>query len=559
MIMVKLKINSIIRYFRSDPLYFESLSLSDLKMLAWVGFLAYPTMGVLLLHTVSNEDHRVWERWAICALSLVALLKYNSASGSREQAYRFGVVSAIGIILHSLYVAYLNDLSLITTTAAVVTFCVTATSVPTRGGSLLCLLTGVLGAAAVAFLMPEVSAEMVVLFFGVAAAMIFIVKTSVYRVAMALIYANEVKSVLKNILEFTMDSTDLSSTLSWAMQDLSKISWCRGRTLAIFVKKKDSSQYIVRNAIGGKLLQPEDYRKAQFHEVALAAGGKSFGYLFVSPEQGYVALASKMILLKAVAESLVLLIDAHFKAEEIERQRSMISHSAKMVSLGEMAGGIAHEINTPLATISIDAANLASMKESDRVHTKEFDAAIRKIELTVSRVAKVISGLRAFARDGNKDSLEPVALGLVFEDVLGLCLEKFKNHGVQLVQPSSQTHGVEVLCRRVQLGQVLLNLLSNAFDAVSGRASGAARCVRVEVVRAEAKVLLKVFDSGPGVSPEAQERLFQPFFTTKEIGKGTGLGLSISKGLMEDQGGRLFYDNQSKESCFVIELLAPSA
>jgi C4-dicarboxylate-specific signal transduction histidine kinase len=109
----------------------------------------------------------------------------------------------------------------------------------------------------------------------------------------------------------------------------------------------------------------------------------------------------------------------------------------------------------------------------------------------------------------------------------------------------------QVNCRPTQLSQVLLNLLSNAFDAVSALSE---KWVRLTVTQEEQKLIIKVIDSGNGIPSDIAEKIMQPFFTTKVIGKGTGLGLSISRGIIESHEGALFYDPSEKNTTFVIEL-----
>ncbi|HET6283919.1 MAG TPA: ATP-binding protein, partial [Polyangia bacterium] len=108
-----------------------------------------------------------------------------------------------------------------------------------------------------------------------------------------------------------------------------------------------------------------------------------------------------------------------------------------------------------------------------------------------------------------------------------------------------------VHCRSIQISQILLNLLSNAHDAVE---KSAAPWVRISVDAEGAQVRIAVIDSGPGVSPALEPRIMEPFFTTKEVGKGTGLGLSVSKGIAESHGGRLSYDRSSAHTRFVLTL-----
>jgi signal transduction histidine kinase len=106
-------------------------------------------------------------------------------------------------------------------------------------------------------------------------------------------------------------------------------------------------------------------------------------------------------------------------------------------------------------------------------------------------------------------------------------------------------------CREVQLSQVILNLLNNAFDAISELPN---KWVHLESRMNEGIIEIRVIDSGSGIPEELREKILQPFFTTKEVGQGTGLGLSISKGIIESHGGTLSIDIKSQNTCFVIQI-----
>ncbi len=233
----------------------------------------------------------------------------------------------------------------------------------------------------------------------------------------------------------------------------------------------------------------------------------------------------------------------------IAEQQMQIVRSAKLSSLGEMAGGIAHEINNPLAIIHGKAAQLRSFAESGSLDANKVKVFAEKIERTAWRISKIIRGLRSFARNADHDPCEKVMLSSVIEDTLELCRERFKNYGVELRVPVIPE--LELFCRPSQISQVFLNLLNNAFDAILDKPI---RWVELGLEPREDSVRISVTDSGAGIPPEIAEKMMQPFFTTKEVGKGTGLGLSISKGIIEDHGGALRLDSACANTCFRIEL-----
>jgi C4-dicarboxylate-specific signal transduction histidine kinase len=168
----------------------------------------------------------------------------------------------------------------------------------------------------------------------------------------------------------------------------------------------------------------------------------------------------------------------------------------------------------------------------------------------VNRIRRIVDALRTFARDANKDPMRAEPVGQIVRETLELCAERFYQHAIALkVEPIPDDW--QVTCRSVQMSQILLNLLSNAHDAVEDRPKP---WVRVSTEADEEEVRIAVVDNGPGIAREHVDRIMEPFFTTKPIGKGTGLGLSVSKGIAEANGGRLVYDPNSTETRFVLVL-----
>lgn len=205
-----------------------------------------------------------------------------------------------------------------------------------------------------------------------------------------------------------------------------------------------------------------------------------------------------------------------------------------MSALGEMASGIAHEINNPLAVIMSRAGLLLDQAENRELDIDKVRHAAKVIESTCQRIAKTVRALRTFARDDEYEPLEIVKVQAVIDDTLDLCREKFKT-GVELevvpVDPSFM-----IKCHPVQISQVLLNLLSNAYDAALESANP---WVKVECISTESEIEFSVSDSGKGIPQEFRARVLEPFFTTKPLGKGTGLGLSICQRIIQAHGGEI--------------------
>jgi len=235
---------------------------------------------------------------------------------------------------------------------------------------------------------------------------------------------------------------------------------------------------------------------------------------------------------------------------ENENQKIKLYQQTKLVALGEMASGVAHEINNPLAIVSSNAAQMKRSIESGRpINNEAFIKHISMVTKHTDRIAGIIRGLREFSRDAENDPFVIVNAASIVEDTLNLCLERFSQKGIQL--KTSICKNLNIECRPTQITQVIINLLNNAYDAVLPLDS---KWIEVAVIDSFENIKIVITDSGQGVDSKIAHKIMQPFFTTKDIGKGTGLGLSVSKGIIESHHGQLYLNTEATNTQFVIEL-----
>ena len=236
----------------------------------------------------------------------------------------------------------------------------------------------------------------------------------------------------------------------------------------------------------------------------------------------------------------------------IKIQEATIQQSSKLASLGEMAAGVAHEINNPLAIINTSAYQIRKLLERNKVNLPPLLHLVEIIENTVSRISGIITVMRDVSRENKGFLKEEVSLTKILHDVFALCAEKFKFHGVDLrMNIGKEREDYKINCDRLQFTQVLLNLLNNAYDATEGLEE---RWIEVKFMESSHHDILMVSDSGKGIPKKIATKIFNPFFTTKDVGKGTGLGLSISKSIMEKHGGSIELLFDSEHTCFVLKL-----
>jgi two-component system, NtrC family, sensor kinase len=225
--------------------------------------------------------------------------------------------------------------------------------------------------------------------------------------------------------------------------------------------------------------------------------------------------------------------------EDVTEQRMLeaqIIQNDKMASIGQLVSGVAHELNNPLTSI----AGLAELLLERPPHPELPREHLRVIYDQAERAGRIVRNLLTFARKGVAEKTA-VDLNDVVTRTSLLIVYELQLHGIDLESELSPDP-VVVLGDRYELQQVLLNLVTNAVQAVVGLEPGRCRHITLLTSRADGEAVLRVRDNGPGVPKHLAPYLFTPFFTTKAPGEGTGLGLSLSYGLVKAHGGDLTYE-----------------
>lgn len=237
------------------------------------------------------------------------------------------------------------------------------------------------------------------------------------------------------------------------------------------------------------------------------------------------------------------------KAEQQLRQaQSELVQAAKMAVLGQMSAGMTHELNQPLTALRTMADNARVLIERGRL--PEASANLATISQLVARMGLITGQLRQFARKTDA-TLQAVPVAAAITGALFLVERRVEQERVNF-RMAMRDHDVHALCDSNRLEQVLVNLFTNALDAMQG---SEVRQLTVTVERTDERVMIGVADSGPGVPAEIRARLFEPFFTTKPQGQGLGLGLAISEQIVREFGGLLRVETTPAGGArFIIEL-----
>jgi two-component system C4-dicarboxylate transport sensor histidine kinase DctB len=236
--------------------------------------------------------------------------------------------------------------------------------------------------------------------------------------------------------------------------------------------------------------------------------------------------------------------------QQLHRTQNELYQAGKMAVLGQMSASITHELNQPLTALRTMSDNAVLLFERGRM--AEARENLVKISQIVARMGSITGKLKGFARKSNAE-LRPVSVHTAISNALVLVERRMQLDKVAFTLDIGQAD-LYALCDSNRLEQVLLNLMTNALDALATLPRGAPRTLSVGAAETAQAVVIRVTDDGPGLSDEARERLFQPFFTTKPQGEGLGLGLAISEQIVRDFGGTLRAEPTEGGAAFVIEL-----
>ncbi len=287
--------------------------------------------------------------------------------------------------------------------------------------------------------------------------------------------------------------------------------------------------------------------------VPIRSRGRILGTLSLGRQTAGGFDEREVALVQATADQIGVALDnarlyseSRRRFEELTRTQARLVHAEKLSAVGELASGVAHEINNPLTTILGQAHLLLADTELKPLVRDRLTI----IADETARTARIVQNLLMFARHYTPER-RPCVLADQVRRVLDLKIYQLQHDDIEVVTEFAPCPPVSADENQIQ--QVLLNLVQNAHQAMSARDGTRTLTLRVRAAGGYGRV--EVLDSGSGIPPEVLPRIFDPFFTTKVPGKGTGLGLSVSYGIVAEHGGRLTASNRPEGGAsFVVEL-----
>ena len=319
--------------------------------------------------------------------------------------------------------------------------------------------------------------------------------------------------------------------------------------------------YTAEEANGGLTywqLTPEEYREQEAEQLASLQKNKRYGPYekeFIRKDGSRVPVLLHGFVTERDGESYIWsfiedLSDKRKAQTEKEEALTQLIVNSRMASLGTMAAGIAHEINNPLAVIYVHLERLLGQKDKLSADVAE---SLEKMSLSAERIKKIVSEMGIYVRPRGGESASSVTFSVhdCLKQIIGLMEEVMHQDGVHIhTSFRAVVDGVRGEPSRFQ--QVLVNLITNARDAM---AQSPTKDILIETDSSEERLRVYVRDTGQGMEPAVLARIFDSFFTTKEIGKGTGLGLSISNQIIRSMGGTIRVEStKGRGTVFILDL-----
>ena len=236
--------------------------------------------------------------------------------------------------------------------------------------------------------------------------------------------------------------------------------------------------------------------------------------------------------------------------DKLMAETTRSENASRLAALGQMAGGIAHEINNPLAIISMSVELAQGHLLSSADNKEQIKKNLRVATTAINRIVEIIKSLKLISNSGHQD-VSSIPLDSILMDSLNLSREKFKNANIAI--QVEKIPNVFVNANLIQVSQVLLNLLNNCFDSTL-EIEAQKRYVKISFGEKDDFVLISVENSGKAIEPENVSKLFQPFYTTKDVGRGTGLGLSLCKSIIESLDGKIWFEANRPNTTFTFSL-----
>lgn len=351
--------------------------------------------------------------------------------------------------------------------------------------------------------------------------------------------------VVQQLLAASQSYPGQSRSLCWWRDDAPHPAAGLAAQPELVAQVARSARPLLLDDVGGSRFSPLEPRERSLLAVPLSTEEEVVGVLVLgAPSRGAFTREhqDRLQLLGMLAAQALRNSQLHEQVvEALRRQReseAQLIQSSKMAAVGQLAAGVAHELNTPLGTVVLSL---------DALQYKLGDNPLAQTAAAAAEQARsIIAKLLYYSRDA-RTGLRTSDLNGILRDTLQLIGQQLKLDQVEVRLQLEELPPLSLNQNEIQ--QVLTNLLLNARDAL-----GSERWIEVTTCRENDQVVLRVQDPGAGIPADVAERVFEPFFTTKPVGKGTGLGLSVSQQILQAHGGELVLESLAHPTCVAVRL-----
>ena len=263
------------------------------------------------------------------------------------------------------------------------------------------------------------------------------------------------------------------------------------------------------------------------------------------------------LIMSLFAVSILFAVAIFYLVSKITAMEKQIYESGKLASLGALGANISHELNNPLTIVHGYAENIAEIMEEEGITNKKLSSSLDKIRAQTERMMTIIKYIKEFTNYAEGESSEPVNMNLLVEKTVEEFKNQFDSHGIKLkVKQDKQLPPIFI--NPVKMSTVVQNLLTNARDAVDERKSDDDKKVEiiteVETTEQDRYIVLKIKDTGIGIPKKNLSKIFDPYFTTKDLARGSGLGLSLVQGVVREYNGKINVESANGETMFTVKL-----
>jgi C4-dicarboxylate-specific signal transduction histidine kinase len=353
--------------------------------------------------------------------------------------------------------------------------------------------------------------------------------------------ANEKLDVIVKNIPLNLVIYDKEGEISWVNEQ-----WQKDLNYSdIDLLKKDIAQFITTN-------KSYSFLSSNYRWERLKIKNKSLQDIFVNWINVPLNSSHFLGIAKNIHQQVMSEIETQELEKSLEEQKMISQHQAKLASLGQLAAGVGHEINNPLAIIKGFLHALEIELNINQNPDSKPAYLINKINHATDRIVNIVKGLKSFSR-ANTSDLANFSLNDALSNTIQLISEIYKKEGVTLKFQDSSTAPLFIYGSKGRMEQVFLNLIHNAKDAMEDSPE---KVIEMELKQVSNKAVFSIHDQGKGIPDEIKDKIFDPFFTTKDVNKGTGIGLSIVASIIKEMDGIIkFETSPGKGTTFYIEIL----